>query len=344
MNRRVRVASLVMVCIIGVWFLWRVRKVFTPLLLAVIMAYLLLPTVELLERRRVPRGLAILIIYAFAASVGGALLSLLIPYLAEEINALVTAFPQQTQRLEGLTLDLLDTLRDSSLPAAVREAVESVATQIERSLAAMLSRLLGGVVSVFTSVFYLILAPVLAFFLMRDWPIMKRSVLGWFPPEHHTRLLLFGRRVDDVLSGFVRGQLIISFIIGLIIAGGLALLGVRYALVVGLIAGAFNVVPYFGPVIGGVPAVVLALIESPTTALWTVALFFGVNQLESAVLSPKVVGDLVGLHPVTVIFAILAGAELWGLLGMLLAVPLTAVLKVSGESFFEWLVGSTEPV
>lgn len=339
MDRRVRIALMVLIGLAALWFIWRVRRLITPLLLAAILAYLLLPLVKLLETRKVPRSLAILLLYTFFGALGGIILSFLVPYLSIEIESLIATLPEQTARLEGLTLDWLRELRTiGNLPDTVREGVEAVVSQVEQVLATTVSRIVRIVMTVFTSVFYLILAPILAYFIMRDWPTMQKSFIGLFPPKYHQSILVLGKRIDRVLSGFIRGQLFISLIIGLMIAGGLALLGVRYALIVGLIGGAFNVVPYFGPIIGAIPAVVLALIESPTTALWTIVLFIAINQLESAILSPKIVGDMVGLHPLTVILAILAGAEVMGVAGMLLAVPLTAILKVGGETFMDWMV------
>lgn len=339
MDRRVRIALMVLIGLAALWFIWRVRRLITPLLLAAIHAYLLLPLVKLLETRKVPRSLAILLLYTFFGALGGIILSFLVPYLSIEIESLIATLPEQTARLEGLTLDWLRELRTiGNLPDTVREGVEAVVSQVEQVLATTVSRIVRIVMTVFTSVFYLILAPILAYFIMRDWPTMQKSFIGLFPPKYHQSILVLGKRIDRVLSGFIRGQLFISLIIGLMIAGGLALLGVRYALIVGLIGGAFNVVPYFGPIIGAIPAVVLALIESPTTALWTIVLFIAINQLESAILSPKIVGDMVGLHPLTVILAILAGAEVMGVAGMLLAVPLTAILKVGGETFMDWMV------
>lgn len=339
MDRRLRVALLAIICILFVWLLWRVRRLFTPLILAVILSYLLLPWVRLLERRGVPRTAAIIVLYIATGMLGGLLIALVMPYLSQEIAQLIDVLPEQTARLEGLTLDWLRELRArGGWPESVRGGVEAVVAQVERLLAATVSRVVRLVMALFTSIFYVILAPVLGFFIMRDLPQMGKALLGLFPPRHHEDLLILGRRVDRVVSGYIRGQLLISLLIGLIMAAGLALLRVPYALVVGLIAGAFNVVPYFGPVIGAVPAVLLALTQSPGAALWTVILFIGINQLESAVLAPKIVGDFVGLHPLTVILAILVGAEIAGVTGMLLSVPLAAILKVIGESLFSLLV------
>jgi len=141
-------------------------------------------------------------------------------------------------------------------------------------------------------------------------------------------VLDLGRKVNHVVSGFLRGQLIVSCIVGILVASCLSLLGVKYAIIVGIFAGLADIIPYFGPLISAVPAVALALTVSPWTALWVVILLIAIQQFEGSVLSPKIVGDRVGLHPLTVIFAVLAGGELMGILGMLMAVPVAATVKV----------------
>lgn len=341
MTRRLRATLILIASAVLALFIWRTRRIFTPLFIAAAISYILLPIVNALEKRRMPRSVAILTVYLLGFILLATIVSVVIPVLLPEIESLISSLPEQTAKLEGFTLDLIERLRaQPSLPAAFQEALESIVVQVERSLARITARIVGGVASVFTSLFYVILSPVLAYFIMRDWPLMQVTLLSFFPARYHEGLVALGAKVNRVLAGFVRGQLLVSLVIGLIIAGGLALLGVRYALVVGLIAGAFEIIPYFGPIIGAVPAVFLALLNSPTTAAWTVVLFIGVNQLESAILSPKVVGDYVGLHPLTVILAILAGAEVSGVIGMLLAVPVTAVLKVVGEFSLQWIMGN----
>ena len=135
--------------------------------------------------------------------------------------------------------------------------------------------------------------------------------------------------MDNSLGSFIRGQLLISAIVGILIAVGLSIMGVDFALIIGLIAGIFNIVPYFGPIIGAVPAVVFALLKSPLTAVYVVLLFAVVNQVESSIISPNILGEHVGLHPVTVIFSIISGGYLFGILGVILAVPVTSIVKVT---------------
>lgn len=338
-NSRIRVALLLILGVVAVWFVWRVRRLFMPLALAGVISYLFLPLVSRLERRQVPRSVAILLVYAGGAVVVGTAVTLVLPVFVSEVDALLTELPEQTAKVEQLALGFLKRLRErSAVPAGIREAVEAILLQIEYSLARFATRLINLILALFTQVFYLILAPVIAYFIMRDWETIRQGIVVFFPARYRADLLTLGGKINEVLSGFIRGQLLVAFVIGIIIAAGLAVLGVRYALVLGLIAGAFEVIPYFGPVIGAVPAVLLAMLESPSTALWTVGLFVAANQLEAMVLAPRIVGDFVGIHPLAVICAILAGAEIGGMIGMLVAVPVTAVLKVVGQFVLNRLV------
>lgn len=329
MDRRVRLFLLVGAALVGVAFLWRLRTLLLPFVLAAIWAYLMHPLVNRLEQREVPRAVAIILIYVTVGVVLTLLGYAIIPTLAREVDTILQALPRQTERLEGLGLDIWRDLRSMPIPDILDNARQTLISQVERALERVAARLGDLMLGAVTGMFHLILSPFLAYFLLRDWPSLSKSLLQWFPVRAQSDVRTLFQQINRVLSGFVRGQLIISLIIAAVTAGALALLGVPYAIVVGLIVGAFDVIPYFGPIIGAVPAVVLALTQSPSTVLWVVVLLVAVNQLEGVLLSPKVVGDRVGVHPVTVIFAVLAGAELGGILGMLLAVPVAAILKVT---------------
>lgn len=134
--------------------------------------------------------------------------------------------------------------------------------------------------------------------------------------------------MNGILNGFIRGQLVNAAVVGLLISAGLALLGIKYSLFIGLIAGLFDIIPYFGPIIGFIPASVLALAKSPIAVVWVLVIFVVVNQIEANIISPKIIGERVGLHPLAVIFAIFSGGELMGIVGMLIAVPVAAIVRV----------------
>lgn len=331
MSHRLRLVFLVAVAAGASLFLWRVRSLLVPFVLAAVLAYLLNPLVRLLERRDLSRSAAILLLYA----AGGVLVTLavlaLMPVLLAELDAIVQSLPEQRERLESFTLDMVNDLRRLPFPDFVNRLVETAVVRVEQQLGQVANTVLERLPGAFTALFYVVLSPVLAYFILRDWHSIQRRIVEWFPSAWQEDILHLAKQINGVLAGFIRGQLLISLIIGLVIAAGLSLLGVRYALIVGLIAGAFDVIPYFGPIVGAIPAIVLALLTSPATAFWAVVLLVAVNQLEGVLLAPKVVGEYVGLHPVTVIFAVLAGAELLGILGMLLAVPAAAIIKVFAQ-------------
>src|SRR5690606_20808787 len=175
--------------------------------------------------------------------------------------------------------------------------LEQIYDRLQRMLTSVADRVADLLVGAFSSLVDLALAPVLAFYLLRDWPRIAMTLTSALPRSAQPGFVAGAAAVDKVLSGFVRGQLLISLIVGLLTAVGLALLNVKFAILLGAIVGLFNIVPYFGPVIGGVPAVLMALLNSPATALWAAVLLVAVNQFEAAFLSPKIIGDTVGLHP-----------------------------------------------
>lgn len=327
MSRRTKILLLATAAIVVVALLVRVRGVLTPFYLAAAIAYISHPAVNLLEERQVPRSLAILLVYiAF-----GILLFLpamaVFPRLTAEIEQMLAKLPEQTKRLEGVTESVAFDMRRLRFPGEVEEVYRVAIGRVERLLEEFASRLAAVVVGLLSQVFSLILAPFLAFYILRDSGALVRAATAWLPSSSRRHVLELLQRVNRVVGGFVRGQLMVSVAVGCVVAIGLSLLGVRYAVVLGVFAGLADVVPYFGPIISAVPAVALGLMESPLTALWVVLLLVAVQQLEGSILSPKIVGERVGLHPLTVIFSVLVGGELLGVVGMLLAVPTAAALK-----------------
>lgn len=310
---------------------YRLRAVLAPFLLAGVLAYLMHPLVACFERKRVPRTLAILLVYAIFGVGGVIIYYAAMPALAHELSELMTVLPQQSERLQGMTEGAVDGLHRLSLPRILEQGVDRTVERAERLLERLVERVADATVGLFSGLFSLILAPILAYYLLRDRERLADGFLSLIPPAHRAECRALGRAVDDVVSGFLRGQLIVSLLIGAIIGLGLALLKVKYALVVGLIAGLFDIIPYFGPVIGAIPAVALGLLRSPWTAVWVAVLIFAVHQLEGSILSPKIVGRSVGLHPLAVILAVLAGGELGGIVGMLVAVPAAAAGKVLAQ-------------
>ncbi len=328
MSRRAKLIVLVAAALTAALLILRVRGVLTPFFLGGAVAYVSYPLVRLLESKQVPRGTAILLVYAMFAVFVILLVYAVLPSLTRELDQMIAILPEQTRRLEGLTDHALKDLQKLWMPEMLQEVVNLSLRRAEDLLGRFASRIAELLVGLVSHVFNLVLAPFLAYYLLRDLHSIQRAAIAWMPSGVRKDVLDLGRKVNHVVSGFLRGQLIVSCIVGILVASGLSLLGVKYAIIVGIFAGLADIIPYFGPLISAVPAVALALTVSPWTALWVVILLIAIQQFEGSVLSPKIVGDRVGLHPLTVIFAVLAGGELMGILGMLMAVPVAATVKV----------------
>lgn len=322
-----RQAALVVGAAVALAVAWRLRTVVIPFVLALVVAYLLEPLVSLLERRQVPRSAAILTVFlALAVAAGVAWVSIM-PSAMAELEQLARRLPEQSRQWAEAAERLSRRLRLDTLPAGVDRLTQALTTRIERGVEALAARLGGLVVATLSQVLNLVLTPVVAYYILRDRERVAASLLTLVPPARRQAVVSLALEIDQTLAAVIRGQLLVSMMVGAMVALGLVLLEVPYALLLGLLTGLLNIVPYFGPIAVGVPIVALALTRSPVTALWAVGLLVAANQVESVLLQPRVMSRSSGLHPLAVIAAVLAGAELGGLVGMLVAVPVASVLR-----------------
>lgn len=338
MTRRTKILILAGAALLIGLFLLRIRGALTPFYLAIAIAYLGYPFVTLLESKQVPRSLAILLLYGIFAVVVIFVFYAFLPSLNREIEQLVERLPEQTRRLESLSSSIFRNMRREWLPGSLQEVINLAIRRLEGLLEGAATRVADLVVGFLSQMVNLILAPFLAYYILKDRDQLGKAAVAWLPTGARKDVIELAHRVNKVVGRFIRGQLIVSTTVGILVACGLSLLGMRYALFLGLIAGVFDIIPYFGPILGAIPAVVLALMRSPLTALWVLLLFVVIQQLEGNVLSPKIVGEQVGLHPLAVIFSILVGGELLGVPGMLIAVPTAATVKVTASFIGEKLL------
>jgi len=309
-------------------FLFRVRAILTPFLLALGLSYLMNPLVTYLEKRGAPRSAGTLVVYVGFTLLIALLGVYLFPRLFSQLEMLAEVLPGQAQEIQSRLAALYARLNRFNIPEPLKGALDDGIRRAETALADLVRRTVGAVPELLPKMTMLVLVPVLAFYFTMDFPEIKMWLLSWIPSRWRSEVVGLLIEMDQALGSFIRGQLLVSAVVGVLIFAGLSIIGVDFALVIGLVAGLFNVVPYFGPIIGAVPAVILASLKSPVLALYVILLFVLVNQFESAVVGPNILGEQVGLHPVAVIFAILAGGHLFGLIGVLLAVPVAAMIKV----------------
>lgn len=324
----------IVLCAVLLALVWLLQPILTPFVVGIGLAYLGDPLVDRMEARGINRTVGVLVVFVvFSALVATALL-VLVPLLLHEVRSLIADIPMFVEWLQKTTSPVLvKYFNIDPFDISIADLRQRLAANW-REAGGLASHLLAQVTaSGYTLVGWLInlaLIPVVAFYLLRDWDRLIHAIGGLIPREIEQTVVDLVRECDEVLSAFLRGQLLIMFLLGLIYAVGLAIAGVDLAILIGMLAGLASIVPYLGFVVGISAATVAALFQfHDLIHLVYVVIVFGVGQaMEAMVLTPLLVGDRIGLHPVAVIFAVLAGGQLFGFTGVLLALPAAAVIMV----------------
>ena len=334
LNRALKVLAIaalsVLLLITMLAFLHRIIAVVVVLGGAVFFAYLIYPLVRRLSRR-LPRWLAILCVYALLAVVVALAMVVLGPNLGAEARAFAREFPQLLQQAQNELLGPQSPYL-SAVPLEAREtvisAIDEIAATAQRNAGAIASQALTIVLSLASVVTAFIIIPVIAFYLLIDADRLRAGFLRLVPLAHRDATAVILGDIDTVLGGYVRGQILVGACIAILVSVMLLALGIKYALLIGVFAGIVNIIPYLGAIAGAIPAVIIALFTHGVGwALLVVAGFILINQAEGHIIAPNVVGQRVGLTPLMVVIALLIGAELGGILGMFIAVPVAAVIK-----------------
>ena len=326
--------------LLAMLLLFKVRTILGPFFLAFILAYLLNPLVVALERHQINRKRSILIVFSLIIAVVITIIFLILPTLYNELSKLAVILPNAiqlfTERVDGLR----EQFKATGLPSRVALVLDQHLGQGEVIIANRLNLFLANLPKALSTVTLYILSPVIAIYFLADWNSLGVRFNRIIPQRWRMEWRRLWQDINHVIRQFVRGDLVVAVIVGILIGIGVKLVGMEYALLIGLICGIFDLIPYFGPVIGAVPAVLLALTKSPAMAFKVALIILIVQQLEGNVITPKLMGDSVGLHPLWVVFALLAGGELAGIWGMLFAVPVAAVIRVVFNHIYFRLVST----
>lgn len=322
------------------FFLFYFRSVSTLLLMSLILSYLLLPLINGFTERKVPISAAVLIGYGMVFLVLLFFLGVMLPLLLQQTEGILDALPVYYQYALSLWEHYINNSRFAALLCSVgaEEQIGAFLTaraahfgeQIMKYLAVLPKAMLGS-----------LLLPVLSYYILRDKEKMIGGILRIFPPNIRVSVTTLWEHIDKVLRGFIGGNLLVSFLVGVLSALGLWLLGADYAAVLGMFYGILDIIPYFGPFLGAIPAVIFPLLQGDVNIFFVLLLLFTVQQIENYVISPRILGNQVGLHPISVIVFVLLGGAIGGVLGMVLAIPLAAVAKVLLLFFYEKFVATT---
>jgi predicted PurR-regulated permease PerM len=316
------------------------RSVLLPFVAGMAVAYLLDPVCDRLERLKLSRTWATTVVTIFFVLICVLILLLVIPAVVSQIATFVERAPsyleaiqRETTHLLAIAQDQLDPSTQQKLKSVLSGSTDKIFTWVTDVLVGIIS---GGV-AVFNFIALVVITPVVTFYLLRDWDRMVAKADDWMPRKHQKTIRELARDVDDTLAGFLRGQGTVCLSLAVFYAVGLTLAGLDFGLVVGLIAGFLSFIPYVGSMVGLVLSVGLALaqFDSWVSVAIVAGVFFIGQAIEGNVLTPKLVGDRIGLHPVWVMFALLAGGALFGFVGVLLAVPVAAVVGVGVRFAFD---------
>ena len=316
--------------------LWLLGDVILPFLLGGAVAYMLDPLADRLERLGLSRALSVAVIAVFAVLIFALLVLLVIPTLVRQATELIATAPQLFGRLQDWLNARFPELMDDNSTA--RQQVIAIGEAIQARGGEFLQTVLASFASVFNVVLLFVIVPVVAVYLLVDWDNMVARVDDLLPREHAPTIRRLARDMDTTLASFIRGQGLVCLILGTFYAIALALLGLNFGLVIGAVAGFLTFIPYVGALVGGVLALGMALFQFWGEWWWIVAVwavFQGGQFVEGNILTPKLVGSSVGLHPVWLLFALSVFGALFGFVGLLVAVPVAAIVGVLARFLVE---------
>ena len=324
---------LAVLLIAGILF-YLLGPILTPFIMGALFAYLGDPVADRLEDKGLKRTTAVLIVFSVMTLMVILLLFVLLPILNKQIISLIKTIPQYVQWIGENVLPWMEANFGLDRELFGLESLSEFLQEHWLQAGGVAANVLGGITRsgtlIATWVANLLLIPVVTFYLLRDWDRFIAAIDHILPREIEPDIAHIARESDKVLGAFLRGQVLVMIALGTVYAIGLWLIGLKFALLIGMLAGLLSFVPYMGFAVGIVVASVAMMLQThdPVQLLW-VFLVFGVGQaLEGMVMTPLLVGDRIGLHPVTVILAVLAGGQLFGFFGVLVALPVAAVIAV----------------
>jgi len=313
----------VIIIILSLVFLYIIRDIIAIFIFALIVASAITPAVNLLEKIKIPRVLGALLVYIIVIVVLGFLISLIIPSIAKDVKDLSSNLPKYTENL-SLKFDSLQKT-SSKYRELIRQA-QGFLSNIENLLRKAASNLFSTAINIFGGVFSVMLALVLSFYLSVQKRGVQRTLVSVVPNQHRDYVLNLWERSQRKLGRWLQGQLFLGILVGVLVYIGLSFLNVKFAILLAILAGVLEIFPYIGPVLAAIPAIILGFLQAPILGLWVLILYVVIQQVENYLIVPLVIGKIVKLNPVIVILALLIGGKLGGVLGMILAVPITAVI------------------
>ncbi|MBC7231656.1 MAG: AI-2E family transporter [Chloroflexi bacterium] len=342
-SKRQRARALITIALLLLlgWLLYQARRALLPFLLGSVFAYILLPFINWLDdhvrrslSQRVVRGVSVLIAYVLTLLIIYAILTSVIPPIGVQVGSLIQRLPYFARNVyhaaPALVQDWLDAY-NRVVPENIRLALQhSFENTIQSLLRTLQTGIFKGINVVFTTVSFvlgLIVVPLWMFYILRDEPEIRTQFYGLVPNSYREDVRNILRLIDGVLGAYLRGQLILCLSVAILTTIGLLILGIDFALLLGTIAGIFEVIPVLGPLLGAIPALLVTLATSPSRLLWVALWAVIVQQIENYLLVPQVARGTFRIHPALAILALVIGSEVAGIWGVILCLPITAIIR-----------------
>ncbi len=317
------------------YFISLVTPIYLPITLAIIASFILNPIVNFFSsiplwpfKTLLPRGLAVLLSFICA----GLLLSIMgafvfLPFI-REFDKFINNLPELVFRIKYIAMAIQERANTVEMPGNIQNIAEQALSSAASFSVDLARRIINAGFGFASKVVELIVVPVLTYYFLKDWQSLRDDIIAVFPVKSQMKVRTIIHEMAIVISNYIRGQVLVSIVIGLMVFAGMYLLGVDYPLVLGLLAAITETIPIIGPIIGSVPAILLAYLVEPSLAIKVTVFYLIVHQIENHIVVPNIMGHNIDLHPVVIIISLLVGGQLLGVLGMMLAVPMAALLKV----------------
>ncbi len=317
--------------VLVLWLLWFLRDIVAMLLVSIMLASLIDPLADWLEKNRIPRGLAVLGVYTVIGAVASLVLVLLIPVLITQSTQLVSKLGVFSEDFTTSFVQIQSFSESHGLSKNVQDAFANAQQAISSSFSSIFSTVTGFVGSVAA----MLIVFVLTYYMVAEEDGLRKCLKNLAPVEYQPYISQLLARMQKKIGAWLRGQLILGLVVGVAIYIGLKILGVEYALLLALIAGLFEIIPYAGPVLSLIPTAIIGFAQSPVLGIGVVILYLIVQQVENHVLVPKIMQKVTGLNPVFSILALLIGVKVAGFIGAVLAIPIATMIAVATEDTFK---------
>lgn len=326
--------------LIGIYFLSQIFNTYTlisdtfyAVVFSIVLAYLFNPLVDYFESKGLKRLYGVLSIYIGILGIILILAFLVVPSSTQEIRSLILNMPDYfsniTDFFDNLYMSYIATLGE--LPP-ILQGVDSIINEninrLETFLTDGIRTIVGGLVLFLTKIVSIVLTPILTLYFLVDKDVFIKRIKETIPVKYKEEILFLAREIDVSVSQFVRGRIILAIFVGVTTTIVLLLLDIDFAIVIGFITGVADIIPYIGPFLGFLPAVIFAFISSPAKAIWIAIIFVLIQWVENNILAPRIIGRRTGMHPLTVLLSLIIGGSLFGVIGMIFSVPMVAVIKI----------------